>query len=285
MERVARNWIYVLGADRDLVGDVMERLNGRSWSVFRPARDAPRSDPEEAHRIGARGAVAVVVLATRELYRSPFHCELLDLADARRVARKIVVSVDPAIDPFEGNSPHRWRVSARVAFVRSRQQMVDRIDRQLQRTLGNVSYGRRKPQGRRGVNVFVSYGAKDKRLRCLLCDSLEAMGMRVWDYEASPREGDRNYRDEIDDAIRSARSVLLLHTAAWDNRDECIRECAVAREADVDRVWLCFGRTKDPPRRRAGEKVIDLRAHRRAEGIGELERLLFPTRRKLRVQP
>jgi hypothetical protein len=285
MERASRGWIYVMGKDSELLEDVKERLNKRGFNICEPERDVRESDEREAHRIAVKCAVAVVVLATKDLYRDPFCRELLNLpTPGFKLPRVLVVSADPKTDPEELYALHEWRISARFEAPTDRRRLIDGISRRLKRLVGSVAFsGGRKPQGRRGVYAFISYSAKNTPSKQRLSDQLERLGLKVWDYGKNPRNPDGHYRREIDDAIKDARHFLILHTAAWDGSEECRHECSIARKEGKDPVWLCVGRTSSPPKRKKGEPCIDMRAHCRNAGYRELENLLFPRRRTSRL--
>lgn len=285
MERASRGWIYVMGKDSELLEDVMERLNKRGFNICKPGCDVPEPDEREAHRIAVKCAVAVVVLATKDLYRDPFNRELLDLLNPGfKIPRVIVVAADPKTDPEDLYALHEWRISGRFEAPIDRKRLIDRIGQMLNRLVGSVSFSRaRKPQGRRGVYAFISYSAKNTDGKQQLSDQLKRLGLKAWDYGKNPRNPDRHYRGEIDDAIKDARHFLILHTAAWDGSEECRHECTIARKEGKDPVWLCFGRTKSPPKSKKGERCIDMRPHSRNAGYRELEGLLFPRRRMSRL--
>ena len=59
------------------------------------------------------------------------------------------------------------------------------------------------------MDVFLSHSAADRKLAERLTDSLEDRGLSVWfgDHELSPGS---NWQHEIEQAIRSAKSVVLL---------------------------------------------------------------------------
>ncbi|MDH3338412.1 MAG: hypothetical protein OEM76_11390, partial [Gammaproteobacteria bacterium] len=150
MERNRRNWIYVLGSaeQRDLIESLREGLTRSQLSVYQPGRDLNRSEiasyrpaidlKEDDSRIeqllAVQLSIAIVVLATPELYQDEIAVECLNIAEYRR-AKVIYVELEPS---RKLRSAHSWRVHAVVQKPVSKIQLVKEIARRVRKVLQYV---------------------------------------------------------------------------------------------------------------------------------------------------
>lgn len=94
--------------------------------------------------------------------------------------------------------------------------------------------------------VFISYVSEDRALAVALAEALRAEGVHVWQDVHNLRLGDQ-WRQEIEDAVRSSRLVLVLWTErAKAKFDDAVREPFFGAEVRLA-IKLGDERADDPP--------------------------------------
>lgn len=91
-------------------------------------------------------------------------------------------------------------------------------------------------QGRRG-SIFVSYATADRRQALALCKAIEKRGVDCWISTRDVGPGE-NYQEAIVRAIRDARAMVLIFSAAANDSDEIKKELSLASRYRVPVIAL-----------------------------------------------
>ncbi|MEA3057535.1 MAG: hypothetical protein QOF34_350, partial [Sphingomonadales bacterium] len=75
--------------------------------------------------------------------------------------------------------------------------------------------------------VFVSYATADRKRALAVCEAIESRGTPCWISTRDVAPGE-NYQEAIVHAIRNARAVVLIFSAAANNSDEIKKELSLA---------------------------------------------------------
>ena len=75
--------------------------------------------------------------------------------------------------------------------------------------------------------VFISYATADRKKALAICEAIERRGTKCWISTRDVEPG-ANYQEEIVRAIRNARSMVLVFSAAANNSDEIKKELSLA---------------------------------------------------------
>ena len=85
---------------------------------------------------------------------------------------------------------------------------------------------------RGSVLVFVSYATTDRKQALSVCKAIELRGTRCWISSRDVPPG-ANYQEAIVRALRAARALVLVFSAAANNSDEIKKELSLASRYHV----------------------------------------------------
>ncbi len=85
--------------------------------------------------------------------------------------------------------------------------------------------------------VFVSYATTDRKQALSVCKAIEARGVPCWISSRDVAPGE-NYQEAIVQAIRGARAMVLIFSAAANNSDEIKKELSLASRHRVPVIAL-----------------------------------------------
>jgi hypothetical protein len=221
----------------------------------------------KAHHIGIERAAFVLILETARLRRSSFAQELVEWAENVPMRSPMFITVE--VEDGECIA----LTGPRIAMQQSTRRLVHSIDQKMQK-FSNLVRPATSPVGSRGQYVLLSYASKDAGKVASIRQHLAQIGVEFWDYAMVPRDATLHYTDEIHAAIRKAKTVVIVLTAAWLKSDYCRGELNRARGSRRRCLWLRFGPGKPPVDWEEGN-LIDFRGQNgKTNGFAQLTTVL-----------
>ena len=118
--------------------------------------------------------------------------------------------------------------------------------------------------------VFVSYATTDRKQALSVCKAIERRGALCWISSRDVAPGE-NYQEAIVQALRNARTMVLVFSEAANNSDEIKKELSLASRYRVPVITL---RLEDVEPSDAFAYELSTRAvDRRLRWLGQIDRL------------